>query len=371
MRGLRAGRLGIAAILIAAFVAAPAWPARAAGAAGTPSWRIAKIVSAVGQEYSVSASGPANAWATGDLKATEGSRLGVERWNGRAWQPIAVPSSLGFLPAADPFTPVGSSSAGEAWLFPQALTGSTPRSYALHWHDGRWTTTRLPKGAIIEDTAVFGADDAWAFGAAGTSSRLTPYDLRWNGKKLRTVALPGVPYEVSAISASDMWTAGRSRATLNQPANRQITLAMHWNGKAWSSVRVPVPRLPRGGTLDASIAATGPAGLWFAYIDFDGNLNFLSNGLLRWDDGKWHRLRLPAGFTDFLNSAVQDGHGGLWVTSGGENYHYSAGRWTRQALPKDTFCDALAWIPGTHAAWCSGSLSTAHGLDGVILRSPA
>jgi hypothetical protein len=279
----------VAAILVAAFVSAPTW---AAGAASTPAWRIAKIVPTVGQEYWVSASGPANAWATGDLKATPvGSRLGVERWNGRAWQPIAAPA--------------------------RSLRPAVER----HETDHR--------------------------GRAGR------------------------PDEVSAVSANDMWVVGTSRATLDQPANRQVTLAMHWNGKTWNSVRVPVPRLPRGGSLDSFIAATGPAGLWFAYVAFDGNANLLSNGLLRWDGRKWHRLALPADVADSLNGAVQDGHGGLWVNAIDQIYHYSAGRWTRQPLPKGISCDALAWIPRTRAAWCSGTLFAAHGPDGVILRSPA
>ena len=52
-------------------------------------------------------------------------------------------------------------------------------------------------------------------------------------------------------------------------------------------------------------------------------------------------------------------------------YHYGAGRWTRQALPKGTVCDMLAWIPGTRAARAAGTFYARGGLDGVILRSPA
>ena len=364
----RVNRLGAAAALAALFLGVSTLPA---GAAGAPSWQIAKMVPAVAQEFWVSASSPANAWATGDLKLSQGTKLGVERWNGRAWQPIAAPSSLGFLDLFNPITPVGSSSGQNAWVFPQAWRGSTLRSFALHWHDGRWTTIELPQNAAIVGTAVFSANDAWAFGSIGTGSHSAPYNLRWNGHKWRTVVLPGAVTAVNAISADNMWAIGTSTATLNQPANRQTTLAMHWNGKAWSSVPAPVPHLPRGGGLDADLAATSGTGLWFAYINFDASGGFLSNGLLRWDGRHWHRLRMPAHFTYFLNAAVQDGHGGLWVCSPSQIYHYSAGHWTQQPTPKGQFsCNALAWIPGTKAALAAGSMWTANESDGVILRSP-
>jgi hypothetical protein len=194
---------------------------------------------------------------------------------------------------------------------------------------------------------------------------------RWNGRKRRAVVLPGAADEVNAISAGNIWAIGTSTATLNLPANRQITLAMHWNGKAWSSVPVPVPRLPRGGSLDDDLAATGPAGLWFAYISFDASGGVLSNGLLRWDGRHWSRLRMPAHFTYFLNATAQDGHGRLWMCSPSQIYHYSAGQWTQQPTPKGQFsCNALAWVPGTKAALAAGSMLTGSNSDGVILRSP-
>ena len=145
---------------------------------------------------------------------------------------------------------------------------------------------------------------------------------------------------------------------------------MHWNGNAWTAVPVPVPPLPSGGILDGYLAASGPGSFWFAYINFDRNINFLSNGLLRWHRGHWQRLRLPAHFTVFLNAAAQDGHGGLWVCSPDQIYHYARGRWIQQPVPgRDPSCNAMAWIPHTESAWAVGSLRTASlDLEGAILR---
>lgn len=339
----------------------------ASQAESSPRWRIAQAFPGTEQEYEASAHGAGDAWITG---TTNSFRLDVERWNGTGWQHIAAPAHLGFISSDDPDTPISSSSPGNAWAFPRVSQGvKTTRTYALHWQRGHWATSRLPRHATIGDAAVFSAHDAWAFGTIGTYRHKAPFNRRYNGTRWRTTALPGAPYEVSALAAGNMWAIGPSTATLNKPRAKQITLAMHWNGHAWRALRVPVPQLPRGGNLDDHIAAAGAGDLWVAYINFTRNFDFVSNGLLRWHHGHWQRLRLPPHFTYFLNSAALDGHGGLWVCSPDQIYHDSSGRWSRQHLPA-TFagCDDLAWIPGTRSAWASGAISAATSLAGAVLR---
>jgi hypothetical protein len=83
------------------------------------------------------------------------------------------------------------------------------------------------------------------------------------------------------------------------------------------------------------------------------------------------KLPVPADFTYFLNAAAHDGHGGLWMCSPSQMYHYGDGHWTQQSLPEgNTSRNALAWIPGTRAAWAAGSLQAASDVDGVILQPP-
>jgi hypothetical protein len=351
-RGLAAA---VSGLLIAAVALTPAQAARA------PRWRLVTVVSAAFQELAVSATGPNNAWATGDPATAI-----IERWNGRAWRLIQPPVHLGILNTNFESAPVGSSSAGDSWIFPAVYQGTTPRTVALHWRHGHWTTYQFPRNSLIADTAVFSPADAWAFGTLSHSRHLTPYDLRYNGRRWRAATLPGAPHEVSALSPANLWAIGPSIATLNAPASKQITLAMHWNGRAWSKLRVPVPPGPSGGFLDDRIAAAGARNLWYAYFRFDRNSNFISNGLLHWYHGRWHRLRLPSGFNFFLNSAAQDGAGGLWICAPDSLYHYSNGQWAEQIRPGEHFAlNALAWIPGTKSAWAVGEGARGHG---IILR---
>ncbi len=136
-----------ALVISAALAPAPA-------AASAQRWQIVKVLPAVEQEYVVSASGPKNAWATGAESLSNGQKLDVEHWNGRVWQRIAPPPHLGVLDFAAPFAAVGSSSATNAWVFP--YQGTVRPNYALHWHEGHWTTMRLSRGAAISATAVRG-----------------------------------------------------------------------------------------------------------------------------------------------------------------------------------------------------------------------
>jgi len=355
----RAAVLAIAGAVTLGVVLAPAQ------AASSPRWRVARVFAGPGQDFAVSAAGSGDAWVSG---VTGPYRLDVERWNGSSWQRIAPPAHLGRVSLDNLIAPVGASSAGNAWVFPTVDQGTSVESFALHWNNGRWTSTRLPAQATIYDTAVFSPHDAWAFGFIGSGSHAAPYDLRYRGRLWRRLRLPATPDAVSALSADNMWAVGPSAATAAKPSSRQITLAMHWNGHIWSAVRVPVPVLRPGGGLDAAIAATGADSLWLAYIDFDRNGGFVSNGMLHWDGARWHRLTLPAHFTFFLNSMAQDGRGGLFICSPVAIYHYSAGRWTRQQLPgphpDQIGLDALAWIPGTASALAVGE----RGFHGLILR---
>jgi hypothetical protein len=38
-------------------------------------------------------------------------------------------------------------------VIPTPYQGSRLKSYALHWHNGRWTSLKLPQGTYISDTA--------------------------------------------------------------------------------------------------------------------------------------------------------------------------------------------------------------------------
>jgi len=340
-----------------------------AQATGSPQWQIVKIYRHIQQFDAVSAKSAGDAWVIGQTNPPAPPvHFDVERWNGAEWQHIAVPSDLGTV-RQNFFRAIGSSSLGNAWTFPTLFNGTREQTYALHWHNGRWTTTKLPRGSAIADTAVFSRANAWAFGTIRVAGKLRAYDLRWRGHRWRQVSLAAAPYEVNALAPNDMWAVGTSVATLAKPRDQRVTIAMHWNGHTWAALRVPIPQLRRGGVLDDHMAATGPRDFWLAYIDFDRHYNFVSNGMLHWNGTRWHHVKLPAHFVYFLDSMSQDGKGGLFICSTNQIFHYTAGRWIQQQLPgpnplRHIFVYSIAWIPGTKSALAVGERN----LHGLILR---
>jgi len=341
---------------------------QAAHAAGSPHWQVAKVYRHIFQFDAVAAESARDAWAIGQTNPPAPPvHFDVERWNGAHWQHIAVPPDLGTV-RQNFFTAIGASSLGNAWTFPTLFNGTREQTYALHWHNGRWTTTKLPPGSAIADTAVFSRANAWAFGTIRIAGKPKPYDLRWRGHRWRQVGLPAAPFEVNALSPRDMWAVGTSAATLAKPRDKQVTMAMHWNGRTRAALRVPVPPLRPGGVLDDYMAATGPRDFWLAYIDFDRNYNFVSNGMLHWNGARWHHVQLPAHFVYFLNAMSQDGQGGLLICSPNQIYHYSSGRWALQQLPRPNprriGLNSIAWIPGTRSALAVGERN----FHGLILR---
>jgi hypothetical protein len=266
------------------------------------------------------------------------------------WRQIKPPRHIGLLDLSYP-DPIGSSSAADAWVFGAYYRGDALLTYSLHWHDGRWDLRRLPSNAFVFATADFGRADAWAFGQLGLGPHAVPYNRRFDGTGWHRTRLPGAPREVSALSANDLWAVGPSAATLGDPVSQRVNLAMHWDGRSWTSIRVPMPSLGRTGLLPARIAAAGPDDLWLSYVSGWRNGANVPAGLLHWNGSTWTRLSLPPSLQYSVSSLAKDGQHGLFVAGIYTLYHYSDGQWTKQELPsshgKKMQVYGLAWVPGT------------------------
>jgi hypothetical protein len=86
----------------------------------------------------------------------------------------------------------------------------------------------------------------------------------WDGKSWQIVPSPnvGTPsvfqrntlYAVAALSPTDIWTAGQFQ--LPDGSGSQLTLALHWDGTAWSISPVPNVGLA-GGLRGVAVAQPG------------------------------------------------------------------------------------------------------------------
>lgn len=217
----------------------------------------------------------------------------VEHWNGSSWKIVAAPT-LGL----DPHNP-----AALAKVKSLALTAS-PENVA---------------SADFTSVHAIAPDDVWAAGIlsfANTSSSAYRADEtfteHWNGSRWSVVAAPDVTVaetksaagdDLVAVggSAGDVWAVGRA-----QPIG---SLALHWNGTAWSVF--PAPQTGEGGFLQA-VLDLGPGNVWAAGDEID-----------HWNGQTWAQMPTVdgtpiAGITAIAATGADD----IWFADVNDFIHY-------------------------------------------------
>ncbi len=358
-----------------------------AGATATTGWGVSTTIGpAVGVwADNFAASGADDAWSTWTAClaiSCTGKTLAyyVQHWDGTAWSQVPVPSSL----EADARNSLGlgASSGSDAWLF--------GKNNALRWNGTAWTLQALPKwviygnlsGGFAVTPAVFGPDSAWVF-SLGADSTTKPdhYASRYNGTTWSKVTLPGIPGDVRALSAHDIWALGITLGSVGQ--QNPVNILMHWDGKTWSTVTLPKVTPPKGAVeYPQALTALGPSDAWLLWQIQQGAQGARTKYLLHWNGTSWARvsLKLP---TSVMNFMAPDGHGGLWAEDNGPapGYqwyldHFSRGKWTRDDVPVAsglTLLDltGISGIPGTKGVWATGNMAngpSGNKIYGAILR---
>ncbi len=370
----------LAAVATAGTAAAAAWPgtaeARTIPGARPPGWRVVTTVGPLHGVTSVgnlTATGGTDAWSTWGVCAPcsgphETTTFQVDRWNGSAWRVVPIPQRLAQYGADS--VGLGASSSRDAWLFdPSPLLGR-----ALHWNGSRWAVRDIPRWVVrgnlsgtFDLTAPdFGQAGMWVFSEGRESMQpVVPIAARLLHGRWAKIRLPGVPNEVSAVSATDMW----SLASPQRLMRVQRQFLMHWNGRRWGTLSIPAPATipPNSVEFVRDLVAAGPRDVWLQRDIETGTKGARTLYLLNWNGKAWTRvpLRKP---TSGVVAMARDGHGGLWLVANGPGPafrwffdHLSGGRWTRTAVPATATTTVqevtrLAWIPGTRSDWAAGGL---------------
>jgi len=233
---------------------------------------------------SVDALSPCDIWATGipGVNTQSATVTDVLHWNGVKWTlhtSDQVPASLDPLPA------ITAISAGDAWVAGgDVSTDGNLQTLIAHWNGTALTRVGsqnpgAPTGVDeLDGISAAGADDIWAAGFyslfdtnAHTSVTL-PLAEHWNGSAWTQVAAaipaaaPGAPSPLAQFSAvttvcgCDAWAVGNYEVQSTPvPNERQVTLAEHWNGRAWQ-----VSPTPNDGNWDTllAVSAVGSDDVW-------------------------------------------------------------------------------------------------------------
>jgi hypothetical protein len=200
---------------------------------------------------SVATVSDSDAWAVGYHSGAAFTNVGakalIDNWNGTAWSPAATPATPGNTAL---LLGVSASSATDAWAVGRTqINKSSFEGLALHWNGTAWSVSAgFPAalspvgGASAAGVTDISPSDAYAIGNSAATA--VGSLAHWNGTAWSPVTLPLPPNAnsnttLNAISAhgrSDVWIVG---TFLDSANDRNETFSEHFNGTAWSVVRMP------------------------------------------------------------------------------------------------------------------------------------
>ena len=205
-----------------------------------------------GENYllDVAAVGPNDIWAIGATGTRDSIRPLMVHWDGTAWTRVALPQVEGRWVQV---RSVSASGPNDVWvvgatdIYGADLSLNGPaRTLVLHWDGAAWQRVASPNPGArdnwLEDVVALSPSDVWAVGYRNDPEDLRqnpPLVLRWDGAAWHEATLPalGTPYTelhgVAALGANDVWAVGQ---TGDSHSSARQTLALHWDGAAWSRV---------------------------------------------------------------------------------------------------------------------------------------
>jgi hypothetical protein len=372
---------GASAVAVTAANAAQA-PRTARVPAPSPHWRIVAAFPKQSSVDDLAVSGQASAWAVQSCRkpCASGSGVILRHWNGKTWQAMPQPANAKHTGDAEPLLAMSPGSP-VVWAVYNEYDHKTRASVA-EWTGKSWAhPTVFPVGTNFQNIAAEAAT-LWAFGSKAEFGN-TPYVVRFTGKSWSQAPSPGPafgPWTAVARSASDIW----AQALPSTGIGLQFS---HWNGARW--VKQAVLTAPKGapgayGGLAGDLAVSGKNNVWgFGYFEFKTGSTVY--WLVHWNGKAWSNVRVPYPLspTYVAGPIGPDGHGGAWLAANTPNparaylYHVTAvGQWSRVPLPTlkgavGTQISGFAAISGTSSVYAYGSAVNGATQRAVILKYAA
>ncbi|MEX0755677.1 MAG: hypothetical protein WD556_11270 [Actinomycetota bacterium] len=182
----------------------------------------------------------------------------------------------------------------DVWVIGKAYDAVADENFLLisHWDGGTWTDHSPMFGRrqpFLYDIDAVASDDVWLVGGMRRDGKYRAFSMHWDGTEWTDVAVPSPDdhtrnlSSVAAIAEDDVWAVG---TRVYRQGEEIRNLAVHWNGKAWSTV--PTPDLD--GRFEGLDAVDGMGtNVWAV-----GNARNHNESLaLRWRDGRWRHVPTP------------------------------------------------------------------------------
>jgi hypothetical protein len=240
------------------------------------------------------------------------------------------------------------------------------------------TTTSAPAGtrAQLFGVAAASASDVLAVGGynpgeSPTAVLTRPYAEHWNGSGWTATSVPlKLVYSsqnaqlngVTEIASNDGWAVG-SVSDLSSLASQ--TLAFHWNGTAWLRFPTPNPAGSSQGNQLNAVAARASNDIWAA----GGDGGYPEASLVEhWNGTAWTQVRLPSIGT---LSAVTVSSANVWVAGGDAVERFNGTSWTALPAPPGTGVSITGLATTASGLWAVGNRSFTCGEGGVCTSSYA
>jgi hypothetical protein len=220
-----------------------------------------------------------------------------------------------------------------------------------------WTVLTTPnRGTVANElygVAALSPTAAFAVGSWYDASLASPRTLvqRWNGTGWTTVASPNVTafynelLGVDASSATDAWAVGYANGSPGVNGAPSNTLAMRWNGTAWSVVATPNPGVRTRELY--GVRALSDTDAWAVgwYYDVSSVAEAL---ILHWNGTAWSQVPLsgPGDAGDYLAAVSGVASNDVWAVGSYNNtgdarglrhplaVHYDGTAWTVAPMPE-------------------------------------
>jgi hypothetical protein len=326
-------------------------------------WAVAQIPSPPADSLlgGVATRSPVDAWAVGGSRSAAGDSISalIEHWNGTAWRVVPGPAPG----QSSVLSGVAIVSASNAWAVGSYQGTTAPRhDQALieHWTGRSWNrvTSPHPGGeSWLTAVAVVSARNAWAVGAYANQvgGRNKLFTVHWNGKMWRQVPVPvtasGVLYAVAATSWSDVWAVGQAGNTVTQ------VVILHWNGQGWQRAAY---RGPAGSSYLTGVAATSARDAWAVGTTIRGT-GAGPAFTVRWTGRKWQRVPIPDAGTIQLSAVTAVSSRDAWAVGGSADHtvieHWDGTSWATGPGPAPGVSRELTSVAASSASnvWAVGS----------------
>jgi hypothetical protein len=350
---------------------------RAAAAPACDRWSVVRPPDpalALDDLFGVAVLSARNIWAVGDDAAADNAgapyKSLIVHWNGQSWKKVPSPSpGIG----STYLTSVTAVSSSNIWAAGDYSTQSgdfaSNKTLMLHWNGRAWRQVKTPSpGSFANDLSTVrrvSANSVWAVGAdAGSNFHDKSLILHWNGRAWSTVRSPN-PGKLNnslgglaVVSAKSIWTTEDYSNSSGTPGTSAI---VHWNGRTWSKAAAA----PAGSDL-IDVTASSARNAWAVGGDKKG----LSMAL-HWNGRAWTRVPTPnvepGKLINSLESVTAVSPTSAWAVGVAQNVfsvfegtamemHWNGRKWSRMKSPAPGANSALFGIQATSAVspWAVG-----------------